>query len=318
MAVELSFPIWIKMPERSIHKRVKFFGATVAGMVLLTACGDGHGDVPLAGDFMPNPGETVGAQTPQGTATPLLVQESVFPQPTMKPEIPSAVVMVPTPVGMPVTIPSNAGRSTGQQKSEVILQPPANISRPELQKPHDVTTTIPFLWTKDEILFESGAGFEKARNGQSITVWVDPSISSLNTADIIEPWNRLAGWSLFVPAPGLGADINFIPSDKTWVEPNPDYRTNYTSCTVYWNSTEPVLNLFTAVEVAQHEIGHCLGFVDWVGGDISLVGYVNPQRCDARGPKFYFGIMGLGYCYGSEYAFSSHDRKLLELAGYIR
>lgn len=318
MVVELSFPIWIKMPERSIHKRVKFFGATIAGMVLLTACGDGHGDVPLAGDSIPNPGETVGGQTPQGTATPLLAQESVPPQPTMKPEIPSAVVIVPTPVGMPVTIPSNAGRSTGQQKSEVTLQPQANISRPELQKPHDVTTTIPFLWTKSEILFGPEAGFEKARRGQSITVWIDMAISSLKVADIIEPWNHLAGWSLFVPASGPNADVNFAPSNRTWVRPNPSEGVNYTDCTVYWNATEPILNSFNATQVAQHEIGHCLGFVDFVGGAVNTFDYVNPQRCDAPSPKFYFGIMGLGYCYGPEYAFSSHDRKLLELAGYIR
>jgi hypothetical protein len=67
----------------------------------------------------------------------------------------------------------------------------------------------------------------------------------------------------------------------------------------------------------MHELGHCLGFVDFVRSTTNTTGFINPQRCDDPS-KPYEGLMS--YCARSRQpsnGFFEDDRKLLILAGFF-
>ncbi|HSX19448.1 MAG TPA: hypothetical protein VLE91_04965 [Candidatus Saccharimonadales bacterium] len=176
----------------------------------------------------------------------------------------------------------------------------------------DPLEQIPFNWQRNEVLFGPNAGFEKATNGQSLSVYVTPGLA-IDLKATIAPWNKLAGWDLFIPSDDVsGADISFVPNNTTRVQPAPDFKASYSGCKININPKDYKLTM-----EAQHEIGHCLGLVDFVTTGTDTKNYVNPQKCDDPS-KLYLGVMSYCSWEDSRFWFGAHDRKLLELCGYSR
>lgn len=203
-------------------------------------------------------------------------------------------------------------------EAQVVRATPVRVASPSQQvaptaelAPQSREPVDPLNWRRDEVLFGPGAGFDKARRGQSLTVWVDPAIG-VKAEEIIGPWNNLARWNLFTVGSSGNADISFVVSDSTWVKPRPDYTVNYTSCTVYTNPSDYNLGL-----ELRHEIGHCLGLVDFLPKNYPTAGYVNPKRCDDSN-KLYFGVMSYCTWMDLEVWFGYHDRRILEITGYAQ
>ena len=149
-------------------------------------------------------------------------------------------------------------------------------------------------------LFSPDAGFAKAKTEprQSLEVWADPTLSFALSA-AIGPWNGLAGWPLFAVTQVYDdADIWFVQGN-TWVCPGSPpgdcdktrFGEPYEACTINFE-----LNATT--HTAQHELGHCLGFVDHTGdqGD-------------------YSGVMAYKDWF-SDVWFGADDRQMLIDAGY--
>lgn len=80
----------------------------------------------------------------------------------------------------------------------------------------------------------------------------------VDTAEMIRPWNEMAGRELFVIAPvGEKADVNLSPlADYTWVEIKSDGK-HMQHCRIHYRRTAIKYDY-----IMQHEIGHCLGFHD--------------------------------------------------------
>lgn len=170
----------------------------------------------------------------------------------------------------------------------------------------------PFPWTREEVLFGPEAGFEKAQSGVPLSVWADSSLIHFNLEDSIYPWNKVAASlgrdKLFRATTDLSeADIKFVPSNRTMVVPYPDYIHPYSNCSIFSNP-----NIYTAMAV--HELGHTLGFVDFVRATTNIASYVNPARCDIAG-KPYSGVMAYCDTYRNDRWFQNDDKMLLRLAG---
>ena len=185
-----------------------------------------------------------------------------------------------------------------------------------------VGVDTPINWTREEVLFWPNAGFEKARNGETgetLTVWVDP-VLDLDADKIIAPWNGAAGWNLFsVASEDTSADIQFVEGDITKAIAQSDNNGNFTKCVVFYNPNRLWLHVEERIETAQHELGHCLGFVDFITEAHYEGNHVNPNRCDIPGRE-YSGIMA--YCgwrdFDKKLRFGDAEEELLRIAGYAR
>lgn len=169
-----------------------------------------------------------------------------------------------------------------------------------------------FPWTREEVLFGLQAGFEKTRLGIPLLVWADPSLKNFNIDDSIYPWNKMAAIlgrnNLFYTAKDIsGADIKFVPGSNTFTKPEPNYAGPFQSCLVFC-----VPHLST--RMATHELGHTLGFVDFVLKTTNIESYINPARCDIS-DKPYSGVMSYCDINRREKWFGKDDRMLLKIAG---
>lgn len=169
-----------------------------------------------------------------------------------------------------------------------------------------------FPWTRGEVLFGLQAGFEKARLGIPLLVWADPSLNHFNLDDSIYPWNKMAAIlgrnNLFYPATDISeADIKFVPGSKTFTKPEPDYTGPFQSCLIFC-----VPHLSTGM--ATHELGHTLGFVDFVLKTTNIAGHINPARCD-KSDKPYSGVMSYCDINRRERWFGKDDHMLLKAVG---
>ena len=179
-----------------------------------------------------------------------------------------------------------------------------------LQKPQS------FLWTREEILFGPQAGFKQAREYTPLAVFVQPGIPPEIIENGINAWNGLAhelrrGNLFRIGGDSSKAEIVVIPSRKNRVTAYPDYQSSFEWCHIELHIE--LLNIVTAEipRVVAHELGHTLGFVDFVFGTSSLEGLVNPQRCDLP-DKPIRSIMAANSRW-----FGEDDPKMLQLAGYI-
>lgn len=141
--------------------------------------------------------------------------------------------------------------------------------------------------------------FPQAKQGQSITVSSDgpPGIS---VAESIAPWNRLAGWDLFVLVKGP-ADIDFKPREMAhafWAPCKANHCTIYYD-TGYMNDWVVSWNAGTL----GHEYGHA---------------FYN----DSIGDSNYQGVMSYNSFYAeahrATYWFKADDRDMLERDGLAR
>ena len=159
-------------------------------------------------------------------------------------------------------------------------------------------------------LFSSQAGFAKAKlpNHESITV-CDASGLGVRVGDIIAPWNRIAGWSLFrAQCPG---DVTFQKAGATWVQPLPSATEPFSAC-IIWASTRDTKTM-------RHEIGHCLGIVDSIYSSMDATYYVNPAVCDNPADPRYSAYKGtMSYCNFNQVWrwFGADDVATLTGAGY--
>lgn len=176
----------------------------------------------------------------------------------------------------------------------------------------ETTQAQAFPWTREEVLFGPDAGFVKSHQGTPLLVWADSVLTHFNLEDAISPWNTMAlGMgrnSLFQTTQDTDeADVLFIPDSKTKVVPYPNYTHPFSSCIIY---SSP----YIYTTMAMHELGHALGFVDFVRATTNIAGYVNPARCDMPN-KPYSGVMAYCDTYRRNRWFGDDDRMLLRLVG---
>lgn len=175
-----------------------------------------------------------------------------------------------------------------------------------------------FPWTRNEILFSERAGFEELRNGESIGVWIDPSLTELEMEEVIGRWNKIGAQNgrnkpFFVPANEKDAKIRFTNSDKTWVEPAPSFVKPFETSEVHMESSG------MGSRVAGHELGHAgFGFVDFIGPDIDTKGYVNPQKNYDPAKPIKNSIMNYEYWNSPiEDVYGIGDVNLLRVGGFL-
>lgn len=185
-----------------------------------------------------------------------------------------------------------------------------------------------FQWTRSEILFGSNAGFQKLREGEMVAIYVPPELLTSVTEDAIYPWNKLgielrgkpyAAFTSDLPT----ADIHFLPTNETWVEPvnrlgKTDHYEPFYKVTIH--AAADINN-----QIASHELGHAIcGFVDFLDpveynayiNKTTNRGYINPQNgSDPNKP--YIGVMNYMDWTHPELWFGKDDRSLLELGGYV-
>ena len=174
----------------------------------------------------------------------------------------------------------------------------------------------PFLWGKEEILFGPEAGFEEARAGIPLGIFASSSIESKEIIGGILGWNALAKelgrQDLFsITYNELEARIIVDPSIRNRVTAYPDYKGPFEKCVMELNID--VLRILSAEmpRVVAHELGHTLGFVDFIFKTTDLTRLVNPQRCDIP-DKPILSIMAENSRW-----FGEHDSIMLQLAGYL-
>lgn len=169
-----------------------------------------------------------------------------------------------------------------------------------------------FPWTKEEVLFGPNAGFEKARLGEALSIWKDPTLGYVDLEQAISPWNKLAlslGREIFFKAaPDASiADIKVGPGSKNMTVPSPNYLDPYKSCKIF-------LVPYAETKVLIHEFGHALGLVDFVQRRTNIEQFINPARCD-NSEKPYFGVMSYCDIKNSAKWFGKDDSSLLRVAG---
>ena len=180
------------------------------------------------------------------------------------------------------------------------------------------SNTLPFPWKREEILFGLNAGFEEARQGESIGVWADPELYNLDLSEAIKPWNTMAHQ--------LGRDnlfhLEYDPekiliyfllnqiNSRTYVKPSPSYINPYECCEVL---CQPDIRTYAA----KHELGHTLGLVDFVvvNTDINRFPHVNPQKCYLQN-KPIKSVMSYCDLSNEKNWFGEDDKNLLKVAGY--
>jgi hypothetical protein len=123
-----------------------------------------------------------------------------------------------------------------------------------------------------QVLFGRSAGFSGAKAGESIRVLIPPRSAMAAVTTATRRWNALAGWRLFVITEGP-AEVQFksrssMPSCSVGCAlVSPSYTQSYEGC---WFHIGPsVLESTSAVDVAMHELGHCLGFMHQPRGVMS-------------------------------------------------
>lgn len=175
-----------------------------------------------------------------------------------------------------------------------------------------------FPWTRSEILFSEDAGFEELRKGESIGVWIDPSLTELEMEEVIGRWNKLGAQNgrenpFFISSSKEDAKIRFTDSDKTWVEPTPSFVKPFETSIVHMESSG------LGSRVAGHELGHAgFGFVDFIGPDIDRKGYVNPQENYNPEKPINNSIMNYKYWDSPiEEVYGIGDVNLLRVGGYL-
>ena len=172
------------------------------------------------------------------------------------------------------------------------------------------TAAIPKANSTALWLFSPSAGFTKAKlpSRESITV-CDASGLGVRVGDVIAPWNRIAGWSLFrAQCPG---DVTFQKATSTWVQPLPSATEPFTSCIIWAQNRD--------TKTMRHEIGHCLGIVDSIYSSMDASRYVNPAVCDNSADPRYSAYKGaLSYCNFNQVWrwFGPDDVATLQAAGY--
>ena len=181
----------------------------------------------------------------------------------------------------------------------------------------EIVSSLPdsFPWTREEILFGPNAGFEEARAGIPLGIWANPALTRIDLPQIILPWNvmanRLGRSDLFYSEEDPDqARIHFMPDIRNHMIADPDYISPYKLATVYLiNYNNPT--------VGSHELGHTLGFVDFISKGSSKDQKVNPQICDSKGKQIRT-IMTYSYCDWQVQPdwFGEDDENLLRVAGY--
>ncbi len=175
-----------------------------------------------------------------------------------------------------------------------------------------------FLWTREEILFAPRAGFEQARAGQPLGIYLHDGVPATIIEPGMTPWNNLARECgrndlFYIENNPSDASIEVTPGIRFWVRAYPDYVRPFERCVVELNVE--ILRAFTPPSYGHryvaHELGHTLGFVDFVFARTSTQGLVNPQRCDLS-DKPIRSIMAENSRW-----FGEDDPKMLKLAGYV-
>jgi hypothetical protein len=177
-------------------------------------------------------------------------------------------------------------------------------------------------------LISKGTGWDKAREypQKPIRVWIDPEeFPELNARDALEPWNKLAGWKLFILVRfEKNADVKFEliegeELDRTYCSPEA-YLPHYTFCTIRINNdSSPTI---------WHELGHVLGFADRVREAYEYENYkgrkiLNVHICDGDkdhplyNPALYNSTKtAMSSCTLPEEYFGPGDLKILQKVGY--
>lgn len=114
-----------------------------------------------------------------------------------------------------------------------------------------------------------------------VTVAINPSAANPTA------WKKaIAEWNTYFPgtfrevAYGQPSVVKVEPSTRTWVSMPCNGKAS-----VVYAAGDVNLDYWAA-----HELGHALGFRDWITSTTSTTGYINPGRC----PGGYDGIMS--YC----------------------
>lgn len=191
-----------------------------------------------------------------------------------------------------------------------------------------------FKWTQEEVLMGIGAGFESARKGEPIKVWFSPEVTHLVDMSSLEMWNELAEKmgrkdDLFVyKDEAVGSQIYVLPSPNlnTFVDPfdskygqyktNPEGPFSWVNIQCATEGERPINN-----KILLHEIGHALGFVDFVTKFMyenpeSLKRYINAQPGFLE-DKPMKSVLNYSGEYLKEGQLGPHDGNLLAVGGYI-
>lgn len=174
------------------------------------------------------------------------------------------------------------------------------------------TSQAPFLWTREEILFGPAAGFEEARARIPLGVYSESGIQPAVVAAGIVPWNNLArelrrSDLFYIEKDATMAKIVVTPSIRNRVTAFPDYVSPYTRCVVELHENIQL----QSPQTVTHELGHTLGFVDFVFAITDISRLVNPQRCDLPDKPIRSAMAS-----NSIGIIGEHDAIMLQLAGY--
>ncbi|MDO8486984.1 MAG: hypothetical protein Q7S45_01670 [Candidatus Curtissbacteria bacterium] len=172
-----------------------------------------------------------------------------------------------------------------------------------------------FPWSRDEILFGPNAGFIEAKKGIPLGVYaasgIRPDLVNLSMA----PWNNLANSMgrtdlfYFEENPSRAKIIiGQSTKDYSYTVANPDFKSPYLRCDIY------LVNQW--IGVITHELGHTLGFVDFIYKDTDPRDYFNPKRCDLPDKPIH-SIMAQNFIVTPTVLIGPDDGIMLRLAGYV-
>lgn len=188
-----------------------------------------------------------------------------------------------------------------------------------------------FKWKRSEILFGQMAGFQELREGEMVSVYINPSLSQYIDEQAVAPWNALGVELRGKPYFELSSDplsqIQFLPNEKaTWVQPFDvlgKHNNNGPFDKAIVHSFSSNTNLMNNL-MASHELGHAaFGFVDFFSKDTyerikteGLRGYVNPQNGgDPERP--YEGVMNYVNWTEDSKWFGQDDKYMLITGGFV-
>lgn len=234
----------------------------------------------------------------------------------------------------------SSGSKNAALENKVVIPGIAKADTNSKSTPDQETITPPeidlsnFPWKKDEILMGPDAGFTQARNGEPIKVYIDPRVRKLISNDSFNQWDTFA--KKMGRKNDLFAYVNEAPGSQIFVLPSPDgttfidpfdskygqYKTNpqgpfsWVNIQCATDDNRPIDD-----KTLLHEIGHALGFVDFVTKFMyenpeSLRRYINAQPGFLE-DKPIKSVLNYGGEYIKEGLLGPDDAKLLKLGGYL-